>query len=401
MLRKCHGHGLTKGDIIQIFYHGLDEPTQRILDGTAEGIFLYKSPNQAFQLLEDKVLFQLDWFTKSQNEHHQKYVAFADKSSNNDDNSRIMKKLEALTIKMDSQFYSLKEEMQDMCNKYYDLRDNHAPKNHMNDGTPMCERHEANYIQSGYYQNQNSHDSYSHRPQYEQSQSNNDSEKSLKELVNSVKNDLEDFKSYMPSKRTDYDHLHDENFCKPTGVLPNQKSKTVNQEPQSETTHEKSITKFLDCQRVTNIFVKNNVKDMILKMKQNEKNYETIFKNMKRKINEWSKSQNVPSEQTDRTDPPPPANTEHVNVIFTNSGKSDYPPKIQKEPPHPIIVNNKIEKDKHIKTTKRVYIRGQIKRTSIPCGVHTKNFIASMFKSGSFPLEPYRQEILNQVNNNK
>nr|GEV43242.1 reverse transcriptase domain-containing protein [Tanacetum cinerariifolium]GEV96702.1 reverse transcriptase domain-containing protein [Tanacetum cinerariifolium] len=48
MLRKCHGHGLTKGAVIQIFYHGLDEPTQGILDGTTEGVFLYKSPNQAF-----------------------------------------------------------------------------------------------------------------------------------------------------------------------------------------------------------------------------------------------------------------------------------------------------------------------------------------------------------------
>ncbi|GJT01651.1 hypothetical protein Tco_0822820 [Tanacetum coccineum] len=48
MLRKCHGHGLTKGAIIQIFYRGLDEPTQAILDGTARGIFLYKTPNQAF-----------------------------------------------------------------------------------------------------------------------------------------------------------------------------------------------------------------------------------------------------------------------------------------------------------------------------------------------------------------
>ncbi|GJT91058.1 reverse transcriptase domain-containing protein [Tanacetum coccineum] len=55
MLRNCHGHGLTKGAIIQIFYHGLDEPTQGILDGTAGGIFLYKSPNQAFQYLEDNV----------------------------------------------------------------------------------------------------------------------------------------------------------------------------------------------------------------------------------------------------------------------------------------------------------------------------------------------------------
>ncbi|GJZ78793.1 reverse transcriptase domain-containing protein, partial [Tanacetum coccineum] len=48
MLRKCHGHGLTKGVIIQIFYHGLDEPTQAILDVTARGIFIYKTPNQAF-----------------------------------------------------------------------------------------------------------------------------------------------------------------------------------------------------------------------------------------------------------------------------------------------------------------------------------------------------------------
>ncbi|GJY37439.1 hypothetical protein Tco_0422817 [Tanacetum coccineum] len=84
MLRKCHGHGLTKGAIIQIFYHGLDEPTQGILDETAGGIFLYKSPNQAFQFLEDKVLFKLDWSTKSQNEHHQKSVSFADGKLNND-----------------------------------------------------------------------------------------------------------------------------------------------------------------------------------------------------------------------------------------------------------------------------------------------------------------------------
>ncbi|GJX69015.1 reverse transcriptase domain-containing protein [Tanacetum coccineum] len=71
MLKKCHGHGLTKGTIIQIFYHGLDEPTQGILDITAGGIFLYKTPNQAFQFLEDKLLFEHDWPIKSQNDHHQ------------------------------------------------------------------------------------------------------------------------------------------------------------------------------------------------------------------------------------------------------------------------------------------------------------------------------------------
>nr|GFA00276.1 hypothetical protein [Tanacetum cinerariifolium] len=56
---------------------------------------------------------------------------------------------------------------------------------------------------------------------------------------------------------------------------------------------------------------------------------------MERKIDEWEKSQNVYSEQTDRTEPPPPpqAHTEHVNAVFTRSGKSDDSPKIQTPPP--------------------------------------------------------------------
>ncbi|GKE86780.1 hypothetical protein Tco_1560522, partial [Tanacetum coccineum] len=141
---------------------------------------------------------------------------------------------------------------------------------------------------------------------------------------------------------------------KTTGVLPKKKSKPINQEPQSKTDFKKLVTIFLNDQRVSNMFVKNNVNDMILKMKQYEKNFQTIFKNMERKIDEWEKSQNISSEQTDRTDPPPPqAHTEEVNVVFIGSGKSDDSLKIQKDPPYPIIVDNKTEKDKHIKTSKR------------------------------------------------
>nr|GEY71516.1 hypothetical protein [Tanacetum cinerariifolium] len=41
---------------------------------------------------------------------------------------------------------------------------------------------------------------------------------------------------------------------------------------------------------------------------------------MERKIDDWSKSQNISSEQTNRTDPPPPqAHTEQVNDVFTES----------------------------------------------------------------------------------
>ncbi|GJZ93334.1 reverse transcriptase domain-containing protein [Tanacetum coccineum] len=158
MLQKCHGHGLTKGAIIQIFYHGLDEPTQAILDVTAGGIFLYKTPNQAFQFLNDKVLFNHDWPIKSKNEHHRKSVSFADGSDSNTDNSRFMEKLKA----MDSQIISLNEELQDIRNKYNKLREGNASTNHMSDDMPMCERHEANYIQYEDNKDRSSYDSFSH-----------------------------------------------------------------------------------------------------------------------------------------------------------------------------------------------------------------------------------------------
>ncbi|GJS59781.1 hypothetical protein Tco_0654565 [Tanacetum coccineum] len=272
MLQKCHGHGLTKRAIIQIFYHGPDEPTQGILDETAEGIFLYKSPNQAFKFLEDKVFFKHDWPIKSKNEHHRKSVSFADGSKSNTDNSRFMEKLEALTIKMNSQFQSLKEEMHEMRKNNNISGDNHDSKN---DDTLICECHEVNYIQSGGYQDRIPRYSFSRQSYHDP----NDPEKSLTELNNDVRNDLEDFKRRIRSMRTVHWKLYDSDDRKTTGVLPNKKSKTVNQEPQTKTDLEKSITKFLDGQRVTNMFFKNNVNDMILKMKQNEKNFQTKIKN--------------------------------------------------------------------------------------------------------------------------
>ncbi|GKC05568.1 hypothetical protein Tco_0997178 [Tanacetum coccineum] len=61
MLQNCHGHNLSKGNIIKKNYHGLSEITQEVLNAAAGSIFLYKTPNQAYQLLKDKVLLKLDW----------------------------------------------------------------------------------------------------------------------------------------------------------------------------------------------------------------------------------------------------------------------------------------------------------------------------------------------------
>ncbi|GJV84439.1 hypothetical protein Tco_1524337 [Tanacetum coccineum] len=203
---------------------------------------------------------------------------------------------------MDSQIISLNEELQDIRNKYNELRDGNASKNHLNNDTPMCERHGANYIQSEGNKDRNSHDSHSHQSHHDR----NDSEKSLTELNNDVRNDLEDFKRCIRSMRTVHWKLFAKDDGKTTGVLLNKKSKTVNRESHPKTHLEKSITKFLDDQRVSNMFVKNNVNNMVLKIKKNENNFQTKIKNMERKIDEWSKSQTVYSKQIDRTGPPPP-----------------------------------------------------------------------------------------------
>ncbi|GJZ24163.1 hypothetical protein Tco_0561622 [Tanacetum coccineum] len=103
MLRNCHGHNLSKGNIIKIFYHGLNEITQEVLNAAVGGIFLYKTPNQAYQLLEDKVLLKLDWaknqITKSS---PKKTVAFAAEGSSNSDTDKIIARIDAMTMKMDA-----------------------------------------------------------------------------------------------------------------------------------------------------------------------------------------------------------------------------------------------------------------------------------------------------------
>ncbi|GJZ47182.1 reverse transcriptase domain-containing protein [Tanacetum coccineum] len=108
MLQNCHGHNLSKGNIIKIFYHGLSEITQEILNTAAGGIFLYKIPNQAYQLLEDKVLLKLDWAKNQKTKSSlKKTVAFTDEGRSNSDTDKIMARMDAMTLKMDAQYKEL------------------------------------------------------------------------------------------------------------------------------------------------------------------------------------------------------------------------------------------------------------------------------------------------------
>nr|GEU39521.1 reverse transcriptase domain-containing protein [Tanacetum cinerariifolium] len=105
MLRNCHGHNLSKGNIVKIFYHGLNETTQEVLNSIDGGIFLYETPNQAYQLLKDKVLLKLAWAIKQKMKSSlKKIVAFIAEGRNNFDTERIIARMDAMTMKMDAQY---------------------------------------------------------------------------------------------------------------------------------------------------------------------------------------------------------------------------------------------------------------------------------------------------------
>ncbi|GJZ77472.1 reverse transcriptase domain-containing protein [Tanacetum coccineum] len=82
--------------------------TQEVLNAVAGGIFLYETPNQAYQLLEDKVLLKPDWAKNQKTKPSlKKTIAFADEGSSNSDTDKIMARMDAMTLKMDAQYKEL------------------------------------------------------------------------------------------------------------------------------------------------------------------------------------------------------------------------------------------------------------------------------------------------------
>ncbi|GJR75681.1 hypothetical protein Tco_0088046 [Tanacetum coccineum] len=164
MLRTCYGHDLTKGAIIQIFYHGLDDPNQEILD--ARGISLDKTLNEAFKILEGKGIIKLDFKKSSQNNPNLKTVVSAGGSNIIFDYEVLMEKFKALTTKIDTEFMNIRGELEGMQNDYRDDGGNHASKIYESDDTPMCDPIEAYYSKHGGYHggyhDQNSRISYSY-----------------------------------------------------------------------------------------------------------------------------------------------------------------------------------------------------------------------------------------------
>nr|GEV93680.1 retrovirus-related Pol polyprotein [Tanacetum cinerariifolium] len=127
---------MSHGNIIKIFYHGLNEITQEVLNAVSGGIFLYKTSNQAYQLLEDKVLLKLNWSRYQKTKSFlKKIVAFAAEGSSNSDTDKIMAQIDAMTMKIDAQY------------KEFQSRSKPNP-DHNDDDIPMSREEEAKFMQT-------------------------------------------------------------------------------------------------------------------------------------------------------------------------------------------------------------------------------------------------------------
>ncbi|GJW95752.1 reverse transcriptase domain-containing protein [Tanacetum coccineum] len=103
----------------------------------AGGIFLYKTPNQAYQLLEDKVLLKLDWAKNQKTKSSlKKTIAFADEGSSNSDTDKIMARMDAITMKMDARY------------KEFQSRSKQPNLDHKDDDKPMSLEEEAKFMQT-------------------------------------------------------------------------------------------------------------------------------------------------------------------------------------------------------------------------------------------------------------
>ncbi|GKB95009.1 hypothetical protein Tco_0981146 [Tanacetum coccineum] len=127
----------TPGSAISIPETANEFAIKEVLNAAAGGIFLYKTPNQAYQLLEDKVLLKLDWAKNQKTKPSlKKTVAFADEGNSNSDNNNIMARMDAMTLKMDAQY----KEIQTQTKK--------SKPNLDEDDIPMSREEEAKFMQT-------------------------------------------------------------------------------------------------------------------------------------------------------------------------------------------------------------------------------------------------------------
>ncbi|GJR70688.1 reverse transcriptase domain-containing protein [Tanacetum coccineum] len=327
MLRNCHGHNLSKGNIIKIFYHGLSEITQEVLNAAAGGIFLYKTPNQAYQLLEDKVLLKLDWAKNQKTKPSlKKTVAFADEGSSNSNTNKIIARMDAMTLKMDAQYKELQT---------------HAKKTKLDldeDDIPMSREEEAKFMKTFC------------KPRFYNDYRDRDSNRN----------------NWRSNERSSYNR-------------DNYRSNTDDKSYDLQ----KQFNNFMKSQQSTNVFVKETFMDLKTQLETVAKNHQSSIQNLETKFDRLadkqygrpsgslpSNTQPNPKGHNSKAYQPPQSRNEHVNVVFTKSGKSYNPPVNSNDQQtnfeNPINFNNSDEEDKEPTPQPQIQNPKPVKETTLP-----------------------------------
>ncbi|KAJ9544752.1 hypothetical protein OSB04_024459 [Centaurea solstitialis] len=141
LLNSCPSHGLNKSDQVQTFYSGQNYSSRGTLDSSAGGVFMYKTPTQGYNLLEDMLIHNIDW--KSDKRLH------------------IPKMAGKISTEFDPS-----EELAAMKNKQVvceECKGPHLTKDCLN--KPMMTPEEVNYINRGDYQGRwNNNRNFNQRP---------------------------------------------------------------------------------------------------------------------------------------------------------------------------------------------------------------------------------------------
>ncbi|GKC09421.1 hypothetical protein Tco_1001031 [Tanacetum coccineum] len=247
------------------------------------GIFLYKTPNKAYQLLEDKALLNLDWAKNQKTKSSlKKTVDFADEGSRNSITDKIMARMDAMTLKMDTQYKELQA---------------HAKKTKLDldeDNIPMSREKEAKFMQT--FCKTRFYNVYRDRD------SNRD--------------------NWRSNERSSYNR---DNYRSNTDDKPYDLQKKFND--------------FMKSQQSTNAFVKETFMDLNTQLETVAKNHQASIQNLETKFDRLadkqsgrlsgslpSNTQPNPKAHNSKSYQSPQSRNENVNAVFTRSGKSYKPP---------------------------------------------------------------------------
>ncbi|GJS15402.1 reverse transcriptase domain-containing protein [Tanacetum coccineum] len=189
MLRNCHGHNLSKGGIIKIFYHDLNETTQEVLNAAAGG------PSKT-------------------------------------DTERNMARMDAMTMKMDAQYKELQSQ-----SKQSTLEEN-------DDDLPMSREEEAKFMQT--FRKTRFYNDY----RDPQQSTNAFVKETFMDLKSQLKTVAKNHQASIQNLETKFGRLAEKQSGRPSGLLPSNtqpnprgNNSKAYQPPQSRNEHKFTISK--------------------------------------------------------------------------------------------------------------------------------------------------------------